>query len=48
VPELEFFFDETIEKQDRIEKILQDLNAERAAAPDTGDREPEKPGNDDE
>jgi ribosome-binding factor A len=30
VPELSFFFDEAIEKTDRIEKILQELNTERA------------------
>jgi hypothetical protein len=29
VPELQFFFDESIEKQDRIEQILQDLERER-------------------
>jgi ribosome-binding factor A len=29
VPELEFFFDESIERQDRIERILQDLEQER-------------------
>ena len=33
VPELDFFFDESIETQDRIEKILHGLEAERAAAP---------------
>jgi ribosome-binding factor A len=38
VPELAFFFDESVEKQDRIEKILNDLEAERAAAaPDADD-----------
>jgi ribosome-binding factor A len=30
VPELQFFFDESVERQDRIEQILQDLNTERA------------------
>jgi ribosome-binding factor A len=30
VPELQFFFDESVEKQDRIEKILLDLERERA------------------
>jgi ribosome-binding factor A len=30
IPELQFFFDESIERQDRIEQILQDLNSERA------------------
>jgi ribosome-binding factor A len=32
IPELQFFFDESIEKHDRIERILQELQAERAAA----------------
>ncbi len=31
VPELTFSFDETIEKNDRIEQILQQLSTERAA-----------------
>ena len=48
VPELEFFFDESVEKQDRIEQILQELNQERATAPDAGERDPETPRNDDE
>ena len=33
VPELQFFFDESIEKADRIERILHDINAERAETP---------------
>ena len=33
VPELDFFFDESIEKQDRIERILRDLNAGRTVEP---------------
>jgi ribosome-binding factor A len=33
VPQLEFFFDESVERGDRIEQILHDLNAERAAGP---------------
>lgn len=33
VPELDFFFDESIEQHDRIERILQELDAERADAP---------------
>jgi ribosome-binding factor A len=42
VPELQFFFDEAIERQDRIERILLELQAERAereaaAGPDTAD-----------
>ena len=38
VPELQFFFDESIERQDRIERILQDLQSERAEAHDTHER----------
>jgi ribosome-binding factor A len=34
VPELAFFFDDTIEKNDRIERILQELNTERAKLSD--------------
>jgi ribosome-binding factor A len=34
VPELEFLFDESIEQGDRIERILQEINAERARRPD--------------
>jgi ribosome-binding factor A len=30
IPELQFFFDESVERQDRIERILQDITAERA------------------
>jgi ribosome-binding factor A len=33
VPELDFFFDESIEQHDRIERILQELKDERADAP---------------
>jgi len=39
VPELQFFFDEAIERQDRIERILLELQSERAerdAAADSG------------
>ena len=46
VPELEFRFDESIERQDRIEQILRDLHeedAQRAASHD-----PESPHTDDE
>jgi ribosome-binding factor A len=43
-PELQFFFDESVERHERIERILQDIQAERAesgAAPDApGDDEP--------
>jgi ribosome-binding factor A len=38
VPELTFFFDEAIEKGDRIEQILHELNTERAGQPDPGER----------
>lgn len=35
VPQLEFFFDESVERGDRIEQILQEINAERG---DTAER----------
>jgi ribosome-binding factor A len=38
VPELTFFFDEAIEKGDRIEQILHELDAERAGQPDRDER----------
>jgi ribosome-binding factor A len=37
VPELTFFFDDSIEKGDRVERILQEIKAERAGRPDDGD-----------
>ena len=38
VPELQFFYDQAVEHQDRIEQILIDLRREREANPvDTGD-----------
>lgn len=37
VPELEFLFDETIERQDRIERIILDLQAERTENPQLSD-----------
>ena len=40
VPLLEFFFDESIERGDRIERILNDIGAERAAGAD-GDAAPQ-------
>jgi ribosome-binding factor A len=43
VPELQFFFDESIERHDRIERILQELQAERA-----GVAAPEQPSGDDD
>jgi ribosome-binding factor A len=33
VPELQFLYDETIEQQDRIERIIQDIHAEREEHP---------------
>ncbi len=38
VPELQFFFDESIERQDRIERILQEIQAERTEAAATHER----------
>ncbi len=39
-PELQFFFDESIERQDRIERILQEIKLERAEHPvSEGERE---------
>jgi ribosome-binding factor A len=49
VPQLEFFFDESIERGDRIERILQDINAERTAAPAADaaqDANPDEPNHD--
>ena len=43
VPALEFFYDESIEKQDRIERIMLDIQAEREAHPHLKDL----PGDDD-
>jgi ribosome-binding factor A len=37
VPELEFFYDESIERQDRIERIILDIQAERAENPHLND-----------
>ena len=33
VPELQFFYDESIEQQDRIERIIQDIRTEREEHP---------------
>jgi ribosome-binding factor A len=46
VPELSFFYDESIEQGDRVEQILQELQMERAARPDAGERT--EPGDDDQ
>jgi ribosome-binding factor A len=45
VPELEFFFDESIEQGDRIERILQEIHAERALRPPDSD---DGPGHDEQ
>lgn len=37
VPELEFFFDESVEQHDRLERILQEISAERAERPEIDD-----------
>ena len=37
VPELTFMYDESIEQQDRIEKIIQEIHAERAEHPHLND-----------
>jgi len=37
VPELTFFYDESIEQGDRVERILQALKTERAARPEADD-----------
>ena len=37
VPELQFVYDESIEQQDRIERIIQDIHAERAENPHLND-----------
>jgi ribosome-binding factor A len=53
VPQLEFFFDESVERGDRIERILNDISLERAAGgdaaahPDAGETGRNEP-NDDE
>jgi ribosome-binding factor A len=43
VPELQFFYDESVEHQDRIERILLDLKAEREANPIPADPETPAP-----
>ncbi|HEX6658048.1 MAG TPA: 30S ribosome-binding factor RbfA [Ilumatobacter sp.] len=42
-PELQFFYDESIERHDRIERILQEIQAERTATA----ADDERPGDDD-
>ena len=47
VPELTFFFDEAIESGDRLERILQELQTERAGRSTAGD-ETAEPRDDDQ
>jgi ribosome-binding factor A len=42
VPTLEFFFDESVERGDRIERILHEISAERAAAGPPADDDAER------
>ena len=37
VPELQFVYDESVEQQDRIERIIRDIHAERAENPHLND-----------
>jgi ribosome-binding factor A len=39
-PELQFFYDESIEKHDRIERILMEIEQERAARPSSEETPP--------
>jgi ribosome-binding factor A len=48
VPELTFSFDDSLEKNDRIEQILQQLNSERAGAPAPTTEDADGPGDDDQ
>jgi ribosome-binding factor A len=43
-PELQFFFDVSVEQHDRIEKILMDLQEERASRPPDDEQQPPAPG----
>jgi ribosome-binding factor A len=38
IPELQFFFDHSVERGDRIERILQEIKAERGAEPGADQR----------
>ena len=46
VPDLEFFFDESIEQHDRIERILQEIQAERANASEPAEPAGPEPASD--
>jgi ribosome-binding factor A len=48
VPELQFFYDESVAHQDRIEKILLDLQHEREAHAAEASPEPAEPGGEQE
>jgi len=48
VPELTFFYDESIEQGDRVERILHELELERAARPAAGGDDPLGPRDDDQ
>jgi ribosome-binding factor A len=43
-PELQFFFDESVERHDRIERILMDIQKERASRPPEEESAPAAPG----
>ena len=46
VPDLQFFFDASIERQDRIEQILQDLNVERTERAESSSTHDDLPADD--
>jgi ribosome-binding factor A len=43
IPELQFFYDESVERLDRVERILQDLKTERAERVERAGREADSP-----
>jgi ribosome-binding factor A len=45
IPELQFFFDENVERLDRVERILQELKSERAEQEDTAPADQDTPHN---
>ena len=48
VPELEFFFDESVERGDRIERIIRELHASEGPSENGGQDSPGSPETDDE
>ena len=48
VPELQFFFDESVERHDRIERILQEIHAERVENAQADEHTGEDERNDDQ